>query len=84
MQMPLGAVTESFVNEIELLAPFGKGNRKPLFVEKNLEILEARILGKNKNVLKMYVRDNAGTVWKQCILEMLKHFIPMWNLYMGQ
>lgn len=61
MQMPLGAVTESFVNEIELLAPFGKGNRKPLFVEKNLEILEARILGKNKNVLKMYVRDSAGT-----------------------
>ena len=61
MQMPLGAVTEAFVNEIELLAPFGKGNRKPLFVEKNLEILEARILGKNKNVLKMYVRDSAGT-----------------------
>lgn len=61
MQMPLGAVTEAFVNEIELLAPFGKGNRKPLFVEKNLEILEARILGKNKNVLKMYVRDSVGT-----------------------
>lgn len=61
MQMPFAAVTEGFVHEIELLEPFGKGNRKPLFVEKNIEVLDAKILGKNKNVLKMYVRDGAGT-----------------------
>lgn len=61
MQMPLAAVTESFVNELSLLEPFGKGNRKPLFAEKNIEVLNAKVLGKNKNVLKMYVKDSAGT-----------------------
>ena len=34
---------------------------KPVFVEKNIEILSARILGKNKNVLKMQVQDAPGT-----------------------
>ena len=61
MQMPLGYINEAFVNELELLEPFGKGNVKPVFVEKNIEILSARILGKNKNVLKMQVQDAPGT-----------------------
>lgn len=61
MQMPLGYINEAFVNELELLEPFGKGNIKPVFVEKNIEILSARILGKNKNVLKMQVQDAPGT-----------------------
>ncbi len=61
MQMPLGYINETFVNELELLEPFGKGNMKPVFVEKNIEILSGRILGKNKNVLKMQVRDASGT-----------------------
>lgn len=62
MQMPLGYVTESFVEELELLEPFGKGNVKPVFVEKNLEILSGRILGKNQNVLKMQIQDANGTL----------------------
>ena len=61
MQMPLGYINEAFVDELELLEPFGKGNVKPVFVEKNIEILSARILGKNKNVLKMQVQDALGT-----------------------
>ena len=61
MQMPLGYINEAFVDELELLEPFGKGNVKPVFVEKNIEILSARILGKNKNVLKMQVQDAPGT-----------------------
>lgn len=61
MQMPLGYISEAFVDELELLEPFGKGNVKPVFVEKNIEILSARILGKNKNVLKMQVQDALGT-----------------------
>lgn len=61
MQMPLQYVNEELVEQLELLEPFGKGNVKPVFVEKDLEILNARILGKNKNVLKMMVRDAYGT-----------------------
>ncbi|MBQ8803051.1 MAG: single-stranded-DNA-specific exonuclease RecJ [Tyzzerella sp.] len=62
MQMPLRYANEALVEQLELLEPFGKGNQKPVFVEKDIEILNTRILGKNKNVLKMQVRDAEGTV----------------------
>ena len=62
MQMPLQYVDEELITQLELLEPFGKGNSKPLFVEKDLEILNTRIMGQNQNVLKMQVRDLAGTV----------------------
>ena len=50
------------ISQIELMGPFGKGNQRPLFVEKNLEILNQRVLGQKQNVLKMQVRDSQGTV----------------------
>ena len=56
MQMPLRFINEAFVNELELLEPFGKGNIKPVFVEKNIELLSGKILGRNRNVLKMQVQ----------------------------
>lgn len=62
MQMPLKYVTEKLIEELELLEPFGKANTKPVFVEKNIEILNCNILGKNRNVLKMQVRDAEGTI----------------------
>lgn len=62
MQLPLAYVNESLVNELTCLEPFGKGNPKPVFAEKNVKILHTRILGKNKNVLKLQVSDMQGTV----------------------
>lgn len=62
MQMPLGYVNEELVEELELLEPFGKGNPKPVFVEKEIEILKGEKLGKNQNVFKLQVRDAKGTV----------------------
>lgn len=61
MQLPLGYVSETLVEELELLEPFGKGNTKPVFVEKEIELLKGEILGKNQNVMKMQVRDLYGT-----------------------
>lgn len=61
MQMPLKYVNEELIDELELLEPFGKGNAKPVFVEKDIEILSGRILGQNQNVLKMRIRDAVGT-----------------------
>ena len=62
LQMPLGYVNDKLIKELELLEPFGKANTKPLFVEKNIEILKGEIIGKNKNVLKMQVKDGNGTI----------------------
>lgn len=60
MQLPLPYITENLVEELEVLEPFGKGNPKPLFAEKNLKVIRPRIIGKNHNVLKFQVEDRLG------------------------
>lgn len=60
MEMPFGCVTEGLVKELELLGPFGKGNTKPVFAARDVTLLGARILGKNRNVLKLQVQDVNG------------------------
>ncbi|WP_461812298.1 single-stranded-DNA-specific exonuclease RecJ [Faecalimonas sp.] len=61
MQLPLAYVSESLIGELECLEPFGKANPKPIFAEKNIQIKETRILGKNNNVLKLQLVDDYGT-----------------------
>lgn len=58
--MPINYITEELVRELELLEPFGKGNHKPIFAEKNIKLISARILGKNKNVLKFKIKNTEG------------------------
>lgn len=60
MEMPFGCVTEGLVKELELLEPFGNGNTKPVFAARDVTLLGARILGKNRNVLKLQVQDVNG------------------------
>lgn len=58
--MPFSYVTESFVEELSLLEPFGNGNAKPLFAEKNMTFLNGRVMGKNHNAAKFTVEDGSG------------------------
>lgn len=60
--LPLGYVSEDLVRDLEVLEPFGKGNTKPIFAERNLKIRRANILGKNSNVLKLQVVNEYGRV----------------------
>ncbi|TCS74510.1 single-stranded-DNA-specific exonuclease RecJ [Muricomes intestini] len=97
MQLPFAYVTESLVEEMELLEPFGKGNTKPLFAEKNLKVINPRIIGKNQNVLKFQVEDvnrnRMEAVYFGEVHECLKYmeqkqqmsftFYPSVNEYMG-
>ena len=53
--MPVGYVTEELVSQLELLAPFGKANEKPVFAERNAVVTSPRIMGKKRNVLKARV-----------------------------
>lgn len=60
--MPIGYITQRFVDELELLEPFGKGNSKPIFAEQHFTICSGKILGKNQNVLKMIIMNAEGSV----------------------
>ncbi len=58
--LPFGLVTEQVIAELKILEPFGTGNEKPLFAERNLRLNQARILGKNANVLKLSAVNEYG------------------------
>lgn len=97
MQLPLPYVTEELVSELELLEPFGKGNTKPVFAEKNLKVISPKIIGKNQNVLKFRVQDQRGNQMEAVYFgdaaacmeymrgkpEMSFTFYPSINEYMG-
>lgn len=58
--MPVSYITKRLISQIQLLEPFGKGNTKPLFAQKDLTVLSCRIFGKNRNVAKLQVQDPGG------------------------
>lgn len=58
--MPIEYITEEFVEQLELLEPFGKGNPKPIFAEQHFRFTGGNIIGKNKNVLKAKVVNRSG------------------------
>lgn len=58
--MPIHYIRKDLVQELSLLEPFGKGNEKPLFAQKNLWVSQMRVFGKNRNVVKMRLTDENG------------------------
>ena len=44
--MPIHYIRKDLVQELSLLEPFGKGNEKPLFAQKNLWVSQMRVFGK--------------------------------------
>ena len=55
--MPLSYVTYGFLEELKLLEPFGMGNTKPVFGQKNLRFLSVRKMGKNQDMARFTVED---------------------------
>lgn len=60
--MPLAYISKELILELNILEPFGKSNEKPVFADKEIEILSIRILGKNRNVCKMQVKSAGSQV----------------------
>ena len=60
--MPLRYVRKDLIEELHVLEPFGKGNEKPVFAQSGLRVLSSRILGKNRNVVKLRIGDADGYI----------------------
>lgn len=58
--MPVSYVTKELVREFEILAPFGKGNPRPVFADRNLYISRMWCVGKNQNVLRLSLVSSDG------------------------
>lgn len=59
--MPVSYANIRLVNQLKLLEPFGKGNEKPIFADRNLYVKTASVIGKNKNVLRCQLETEDGT-----------------------
>ena len=76
MALPFSCVSETLIKELELLEPFGKGNTKPVFAARNVQIIESKVLGKHQNVLRMKLMDESHTIlegiyFSSCMSEVL-------------
>ncbi len=58
--MPLEYISEGLVEELKRLEPFGQGNEKPQFAQKDLTIRKTRVLGKNRNLVKLDLVTESG------------------------
>lgn len=60
--MPVGYASMGLVGQLKLLEPFGKGNEKPVFADRDIYVKTASIIGKNRNVLKMQLETKEGYI----------------------
>lgn len=58
--MPISYLSKKLTEQLKVLEPFGKGNSKPLFAQKNLRAVGIRVFGRNRNVAKMLLIDGNG------------------------
>ena len=96
--LPFEYIDENLVAELKKLEPFGMGNEKPKFAERNLSVIDPRIFGKNRNVLKCRLRNERGMQMdgiyfgdvEDCLKVMEQRkvmpltFYPKINEYMGK
>ena len=62
MALPFAYANEDLIAELKCMEPFGQGNARPCFGQRSVKIRAARVLGKNRNVVKLSLQDEAGTV----------------------
>ena len=58
--MPMRYVTQSLIEQLSCLEPFGLGNEKPVFAEKDVELLSCRLMGNMQDMAKFGVRTRDG------------------------
>ncbi len=58
--MPMDYATETLADELELLEPFGVGNPKPIFAQKDLLFLSGVKMGANKTCARFTVQTETG------------------------
>ncbi len=60
--MPIEYITEKVIEDLSVLAPYGKANPKPVFADKNLLIRQIQPLGKTGLYTKLIFQKNSGAV----------------------
>lgn len=73
--LPLSYVTKDFLEELKLLEPFGMGNQKPVFAQKDITFLSMRTMGKNRDMAKFTVEDQERNRFSMILFRGLEEFL---------
>lgn len=73
--MPLEYVSEALIDELKSLEPFGQGNEKPQFAQKNLRIRSLRAIGRNNNAVRMTVVTEGGRPMEAMVFTEADRFV---------
>lgn len=73
--MPLEYISEALVNELKGLEPFGQGNEKPQFAQKNLRIRSVRAIGRNNNAVRMTVVTEQSRPMEAMVFTVADQFV---------
>lgn len=82
--LALSGISEDLVEELEQLEPFGKGNEKPVFAEKDLMIQSLAVFGKATKVAKMKVMDRFGKIMDAVYFGDIDGFLKDLNQHFGE
>ena len=75
VNMPFAYATEEFLEDVKLLEPFGTGNPKPVFAQKNMIFLSMRIMGKTGDMARFSVEDENGNRYSLILFRNLDRFL---------
>ena len=76
--MPFSYLNMSLIEQLDLLEPFGNGNSKPVFAQKNVTFSQVKAIGKQGQFYKAVAKGEDGftvdalyfgpqDLWKQCM-----------------
>lgn len=81
--MPISYVRKELIEQLSLLEPYGVGNPKPVFAQKDVRIISARIMGANRNVLKLTLLPPEGGRYEGIVFgkseELTEHIVAKYG-----
>lgn len=69
-ELPFGDITNTLLNELEMLQPFGMGNPEPVFASAPVTVAEHRTFGREREHVKLVLADDTtgaklpGKAWR--------------------
>lgn len=84
MVLPFPQISLPLIREIALLEPYGKGNPKPLFAAKEVWLKRAFLIGKNKNMLRLQVKQEDSGMYTALLFRGFEEFTELLQEKYGQ
>lgn len=63
LELKSGEIDFNLITDIEKMQPFGAANPNPVFVMNDLTLLQKKLMGSNRNHLKLNVQDTKGNTY---------------------